>query len=79
MSESEIPVPVGGGGTSFIEFFEEITQGDAGINSCAVYFTDGYGVFPDPAPEIPTLWVITAGGAEDDEIPFGQSVRLLEE
>jgi len=77
-SESDIPVPVGGGGTDFVPFFEELGQSGTDANSCAIYLTDGYGTFPDPAPEIHTLWVITAGGAEDGDIPFGRTVRLLE-
>lgn len=64
--------PKGGGGTSFIPFFEEI-EDDADV---AIYFTDGYGPFPAVPPKVPTLWVVLPGGAQDEEFPFGKVVRF---
>ena len=78
-ADSQIPTPTGGGGTSFIPFFKEVEAHGLESNSCAIYLTDGYGQFPASQPEIPTLWVITPGGIEDKEIPFGTVTRLLEE
>ena len=43
----------------------------------AIYLTDGYGPFPDPAPKLPTLWVVTPGGLALEKFPFGERVRLL--
>lgn len=74
-----LPKPKGGGGTSFVPFFDAITEHGADDpfgQSVAVYLTDGYGSFPDPAPGISTLWVVTPGGLEDEGFPFGEVVRL---
>jgi predicted metal-dependent peptidase len=73
-----MPKPEGGGGTSFVPFFDAIEKADdrqsAGL---AIYLTDGYGDFPASPPTIPTLWVVTAGGLDLDQFPFGETVRLL--
>jgi predicted metal-dependent peptidase len=42
-----------------------------------VYLTDGWGEFPEHPPHLPTLWVITPGGRDDADFPFGETVRLL--
>ena len=42
-----------------------------------VYLTDGYGTFPDPPPELSVLWVVTPGGLDLSQFPFGEAVRLL--
>ena len=69
--------PQGGGGTDFRPFFEAISDGDL-ENAVAVYLTDGYGDFPEPAPDLPVLWIVTPGGLEDERFPFGETVRMLE-
>ena len=76
--DSEIPQPKGGGGTSFVPFFNKVSQDwDSMSTSVCVYFTDGYGTFPDAAPEFPVLWVVTPGGLDLSQFPFGETVRLL--
>ena len=73
------PTPEGGGGTSFVPFFDAIaedTRRSVGRH-VAVYFTDLYGDFPG-CPAHPTLWVVPPGGAPSDEVPFGEVVRLRE-
>jgi predicted metal-dependent peptidase len=42
----------------------------------AVYLTDGYGRFPDSAPNFPVLWVVTEHGLDLEAFPFGETVRL---
>ena len=77
-SDSEIPLPEGGGGTSFIPFFEKVAENwDRQSQAVCVYLTDGYGKFPQEAPELPVLWVVTAGGLGLENFPFGEAVRLL--
>ncbi len=72
-----IPKPQGGGGTSFIPFFEKVEEDrDPNLEGVCVYLTDGYGTFPNRKPELPTLWVITPGGLNLNEIPFGEAVKL---
>ncbi|MDY6785988.1 MAG: VWA-like domain-containing protein [Cyanobacteriota bacterium] len=78
-SDSTIPTPVGGGGTSFVPFFERVAEmWDGQDNAVCVYLTDGYGTFPPETPELPVLWVVTAGGLDLKKFPFGETVRLLE-
>lgn len=75
----EIPKPVGGGGTSFVPFFEKVAEKqDWYSNGVCVYLTDGYGDFPTQAPALPVLWVVTPGGLALEEFPFGEAVRLLQ-
>ena len=70
--------PMGGGGTSFVPFFEKISQQqDWQSNAVCVYLTDGYGSFPSQEPELPVLWVVTSGGLDLNRFPFGETVRLL--
>jgi predicted metal-dependent peptidase len=77
-SDSPIPKPIGGGGTSFIPFFEQVKNrhqfDQAGV---CVYLTDGFGRFPSDIPELPVLWVVTPGGLDLKKFPFGEAVRLL--
>jgi len=75
---SEIPTPEGGGGTSFIPFFEKVeATREIHLEGVCVYLTDGYGDFPQEAPSLPVLWVVTPGGLDLKDFPFGEAVRLL--
>ncbi len=77
-AHSEIPQPVGGGGTSFVPFFEKVNANrDWHVSGVCVYLTDGYGTFPDELPALPVLWVVTPGGLNLEGFPFGEAVRLL--
>lgn len=67
--------PVGGGGTSFIPFFEALKNLAEPIN-LHVYFTDGYGSFPAAIPSASTIWVVPSGGASSESFPFGEVVRM---
>ena len=72
------PAPQGGGGTSFVPFFDHLDREDTPTREgVAVYFTDLYGDFPQP-PSMPTLWVVPSGGAPSETVPFGEVVRLGE-
>jgi predicted metal-dependent peptidase len=77
--QSAIPPPIGGGGTDFRPFFAAITkQHDPFHHGLVIYLTDGYGVFPETAPPFDVLWVVTPGGLDLDEFPFGELVRLVD-
>lgn len=77
-AEQAIATPVGGGGTSFIAFFKQIEQTQAWqANALCIYLTDGHGTFPATAPSLPVLWVVTPGGRDLNQFPFGETVRLL--
>ncbi len=77
---SAIPTPQGGGGTSFISFFDRVNElWDGHTQAVCIYLTDGFGEFPESAPTLPTLWVVTPGGLDLSIFPFGEAVRLLDE
>lgn len=76
--DSIIPSPKSGGGTSFVPFFTKVQEGWDGITGeVCIYLTDGYGTFPEQPPQLPVLWVVTPGGLDLAEFPFGEAVRLL--
>ena len=61
----------GGGGTSFVPAFEKVEE--LHISPVLmIYFTDGYGTFPDEPPPYPVIWVMTT----DVEPPFGETVKV---
>ncbi|MEN9418049.1 MAG: hypothetical protein RI988_1669 [Pseudomonadota bacterium] len=70
--------PEGGGGTSFVPFFRAVAEDPTATQAICVYFTDGYGTFPVKPPELPVLWIVVPGGADDADFPFGQVVRMAE-
>jgi predicted metal-dependent peptidase len=78
-ANSTLPTPQGGGGTSFVPFFDRVAEiWDRQTPSVCIYLTDGYGEFPDSTPVLPTLWAVTPGGLDSDLFPFGEVVRLVE-
>lgn len=76
---NEAPAPQGGGGTSFVPFFEAAAAREPDAASVLVYLTDGFGTFPTEHPAAPTLWVVTPGGLADEQFPFGEVARLRDE
>jgi predicted metal-dependent peptidase len=78
IGKGEQPEPVGGGGTSFVPFFEAI-ENEVGLvgTTVLVYLTDGYGDFPDDC-RFPVLWVTIPGSLEPESFPFGEVIQLRE-
>ena len=76
---STLPIPSGGGGSSFAAFFDQLAETyNEQVQPICIYLTDGYGEFPTTEPSLPTLWVVTAGGLDLALFPFGETVRLLD-
>lgn len=74
----DTPRPRGGGGTDFSPFFQAATDHwSHDQEAVCVYLTDGFGGFPEQPPEMPVLWVVTPGGAQEEAFPFGEVCRLL--
>jgi predicted metal-dependent peptidase len=74
-----LPTPQGGGSTSFVPFFERVAATwDGHTPALCIYLTDGYGEFPTIAPILPTLWVVTAGGLDLAQFPFGEAVGPID-
>ena len=79
INDETLSHPVGGGGTSFVPFFDWAQQElDPGTNAALIYLTDGHGTFPKTQPQHPVLWVVNAGGRESDSFPFGTVARLID-
>lgn len=75
---SQIPKPQGGGGTDFEPFFTKVAERwDSITDGVCVYLTDGYGAFPEEPPPLPVLWVVSPGGLETEEFPWGEVIRLI--
>ncbi len=78
LEEEWLAKPVGGGGTSFVPFFERMHEEvDFSENTVLIYLTDGHGTFPKNPPTQPVLWVVTPGGLDSRRFPFGTVVRYL--
>jgi predicted metal-dependent peptidase len=78
-SSAPMPQARGGGGTDFNPFFKWIeSQSNSDSAALCIYFTDGYGQFPQSAPNVPVLWVVSAGGLVSSEFPFGAIARVAE-
>lgn len=69
---ARIEMVVGGGDTDFSPLFA-LLAGRADLDA-AVYFTDGVGPWPDRAPPVPVLWVLTTDRAFD--CPWGLVVLV---
>ena len=63
----------GGGGTDFRPAFrridEHVASGDLPRLGGVLYFTDGYGVFPEKAPAYPAAFVMLQYRYDDINIP----------
>jgi len=66
---------VGGGGTSFVPFFERLRAEEDGAH-VAVVLTDGHGTLPERTPDVPVLWVIPESDARHVALPFGTVARI---
>jgi predicted metal-dependent peptidase len=70
-SFDELPtIAPGRGGTDFRPVIEEASKLDI---TSIVYFTDGYGSFPDHEPNIPVIWVSTSNGGV--KYPWGSVIE----
>ena len=81
-SIAEMPPVSGFGGTSFVPFFNYLETNDnnlMGANKVNIYFTDGYGDFPNKDPKDPTMWLVSKDGLETKRFPFGEVVRISTE
>lgn len=66
--------PAGGGGT---DFRPGVAWAEGHDPDVLVYFTDGYGKFPDHPPRFPVIWVLTGRRTiAQSDVPFGQAVVL---
>ena len=60
----------GRGGTSFVPVFNWVEEN--GLQpDLLIYFTDGYGAFPNAPPNFPTVWIMTTNVTP----PFGELIE----
>lgn len=79
-STAPMPQARGGGGTDFKPFFNWMERQDpADAAAVCIYFTDGYGTFPERAPSTPVLWVVSPGGLSSSSFPFGSVARMVDD
>lgn len=64
--------PKGGGGTDFVPAFKWLEENGVEPDGM-IYITDGYGRFPNTAPEYPVIWGDIAG---HDRYPWGEVVHI---
>ncbi len=71
-------VVAGGGGTSFVPFFERLQSSPT---KTLVVFTDTFGAFPDYSPDYHVIWAVYQRPGEDvsaRHVPFGEIVAVPE-
>lgn len=61
----------GGGGTNFENTFEYINENIDEVN-LLLYFTDGFGKFPEDEAFFETVWVLS----DEVEVPFGRTIFI---
>jgi predicted metal-dependent peptidase len=67
--------PKGGGGTDFRPAFKWLDDNHI-VPDALVYLTDGYGSFPQHAPNYPVLWGNVTEQLADTHYPFGEVVNV---
>lgn len=67
----------GGGGTDFRPVFKYIDEHQEINPDLLIFFTDGYGAYPERAPAYPVLWLLTADG--QCSVDWGTQVRFKAE
>jgi len=69
----------GRGGTDFKPVFEWLNSKESELPQepdALIYCTDGYGSFPEAAPNCPVMWIVTHRGSVD--FPFGDVINVRE-
>jgi predicted metal-dependent peptidase len=67
--------PKGGGGTDFTPAFKWLDTNHI-VPDALIYLTDGYGTFPQHAPNYPVLWGNVTKSMPDSHYPFGEVVTV---
>lgn len=74
-----VPKPVGLGGTSFVPIMEELNKvstENSHVQTVGIIYTDGFAPMTWKEPETPLLWCISPGGIKEDQIKYGDVVRI---
>ena len=74
-----VPKPVGLGGTSFVPIMKElnkISSENSHTSTVGIIYTDGFAPMTWEEPETPLLWCISPGGVKEENIKYGDVVRI---
>lgn len=74
-----VPKPVGLGGTSFVPIMKKlnkISSENSHTNTVGIIYTDGFAPMTWEEPETPLLWCISPGGVKEENIKYGDVVRI---
>ena len=63
----------GVGGTDFRPVFDYAVKHRKRL---IIFFTDGFGTFPERPPSIKTIWVVSPNGGPSKNFPFGKVIRI---
>lgn len=66
----------GGGGTDFRPVFDLIAEDEDECTTVLIFFTDGYGVFPEYPPEYDVIWVRRPQDLAAENFPFGRVITI---
>lgn len=72
---ANIPVPKGGGGTSFVPVFEWIAEQDDLQLDGLIFLTDGFGTFCPTPPNYPVIWGCVSPPGQAT-FPYGEVVYI---
>ncbi len=79
MDGLEVPerlIVKGRGGTDFRPVFAWCRDQTSATGRVLIYATDGYGRFPEHAPDWPVVWLRTERAIKPSQFPFGRVVTL---
>lgn len=76
---NDVPQVQGGGGTSFepiMAKLDKLIEEDSTSSVLGLILTDGYASMHLDEPGCSTMWCISPGGINDEEVPFGEVIRI---
>ena len=76
---NDVPQVQGGGGTSFKPIMvklDKLVEEDSTSSVLGLILTDGFASMHLDEPNCSMMWCISPGGINDEEVPFGEVIRI---
>ena len=76
---NDVPQVQGGGGTSFkpiMTKMDKLVEEDSTSSVLGLILTDGFASMHLDEPNCSMMWCISPGGINDEEVPFGEVIRI---
>jgi predicted metal-dependent peptidase len=76
---NDVPQVQGGGGTSFkpiMAKLDKLVEEDSTSSVLGLILTDGFASMHLDEPNCSMMWCISPGGINDEEVPFGEVIRI---